>query len=223
MSLLPFMFANPMMLAALVALPAIWWLLRMTPPKPVTEIFPPLRILAGVLKREETPSKSPWWLTLLRMLMAAAIIFAIADPVFNPRSNTLSADGPLALVIDNSWATAADWERRVETAEALIGDAEDRDLPVSIVFTADSEHNAVPGSAPAARNRLAAAAPQPLQPDRAAAVNALKTALNGTAPGTLAFLSDGIEAGDDKVMTELAALAPANFRLIEGSGDQAVA
>nr|WP_083925989.1 DUF4159 domain-containing protein [Rhizobium giardinii] len=217
------MFANPMMLAALVALPAIWWLLRMTPPKPVTEIFPPLRILAGVLKREETPSKSPWWLTLLRMLMAAAIIFAIADPVFNPRSNTLSADGPLALVIDNSWATAADWERRVETAEALIGDAEDRDLPVSIVFTADSEHNAVPGSAPAARNRLAAAAPQPLQPDRAAAVNALKTALNGTAPGTLAFLSDGIEAGDDKVMTELAALAPANFRLIEGSGDQAVA
>ena len=223
MSLLPFIFANPMMLAALVALPAIWWLLRMTPPKPVTEIFPPLRILAGVLKREETPSKSPWWLTLLRMLMAAAIIFAIADPVFNPRSNTLSADGPLALVIDNSWATAADWERRVETAEALIGDAEDRDLPVSIVFTADSEHNAVPGSAPAARNRLAAAAPQPLQPDRAAAVNALKTALNGTAPGTLAFLSDGIEAGDDKVMTELAALAPANFRLIEGSGDQAVA
>ncbi|MFT2212240.1 DUF4159 domain-containing protein [Rhizobium giardinii] len=223
MSLLPFIFANPMMLAALVALPAIWWLLRMTPPKPVTEIFPPLRILAGVLKREETPSKSPWWLTLLRMLMAAAIIFAIADPVFNPRSNTLSADGPLALVIDNSWATAADWERRVETAEALIGDAEDRNLPVAIVFTADSEHNAVPGSATAARNRLAAASPQPLRPERTAAVNALKTALDGTAPGTLAFLTDGIETGDGKVMAELAALAPANFRLIEGRGDQAVA
>lgn len=223
MSFLPFVFANPMMLAALVALPAIWWLLRMTPPRPVTEVFPPLRILAGVLKREETPSKSPWWLTLLRMLMAAAIIFAIADPVFNPRSNTLSTDGPLTLVIDNSWATATDWERRVETAEALIGDAEARDLPVSIVFTADSEHNAVPESATTARNRLAAAAPQPLQPDRAAAVNALKTALNGTPPGTLVFLSDGIEAGAGKVMTELAALAPANFRLVEGRGEQAVA
>ncbi len=223
MSFLPFVFANPMMLAALVALPAIWWLLRMTPPKPVTEVFPPLRILAGVLKREETPSKSPWWLTLLRMLMAAAIIFAIANPVFNPRSNTLSANGPLALVIDNSWATATDWERRVETAEALIGDAESRDLPVSIVFTADTEHNAVPGSAATARTRLAAAAPQPLRPDRLPAINALKTALDGTTPGTLAFLTDGLAAGDDKVMTGLAALAPANFRLIEGSGDQAVA
>ncbi len=223
MSFLPFIFANPLMLAALVALPAIWWLLRMTPPKPVTEVFPPLRILASVLKREETPSKSPWWLTLLRMLMAAAIILAIADPVFNPRSNTLSTEGPLALVIDNSWATATDWERRVETADALIGDAEAKDLPVSIVFTADSEHNAVPGSATTARNRMAAASPQPLRPNREAAVTALRTALNGTVPGTLAFLSDGIDAGDTKVMSELAALSPSNLRLIEGAKDRAIA
>ena len=223
MSFLPFVFANPLMLAALVALPAIWWLLRMTPPKPVVEVFPPLRILASVLKREETPSKSPWWLTLLRMLMAAAIILAIADPVFNPRTNTLSGNGPLALVIDNSWATSSDWQRRVETAEALIGDAEAKDLPVAVVFTADQDHNAVPGSALTARNRLAAAAPQPLRPDREAAIGALKTALNGTAPGTLAFLSDGIEAGDGEIMAALAALSPQNFRLIQGSNDHAVA
>ncbi|WP_434064158.1 DUF4159 domain-containing protein [Pararhizobium gei] len=223
MSFLPFIFANPLILAALVALPAIWWLLRMTPPKPVVEVFPPLRILAGVLKREETPSKSPWWLTLLRMLMAAAIILAIAEPVVNPRSNTLAGNGPLALVIDNSWATATDWERRVETAEAMITDAEAKDLPVAIVFTADTEHNAVPASAAAARNRLAAAAPQPLQPDRMAAVDALRAALDGTAPGTLAFLSDGMETGDREVMNALASLAPASFRLIEGDGEQAVA
>ena len=73
---LPFLFANPALLAALIALPVIWWLLRMTPPKPAAEVFPPLRILASVLKREETPSKSPWWLTLLRMLMAAAVILS---------------------------------------------------------------------------------------------------------------------------------------------------
>lgn len=223
MSFLPFIFSNPLMLAALVALPAIWWLLRMTPPKPVVEVFPPLRILAGVIKREETPSKSPWWLTLLRMLMAAAIILAIADPVFNPRANTLSGDGPLALVIDNSWASAADWERRVETADALISDADSRELPVSIVMTADREHNAVPTSATEARNRLAAATPQPLQADRAGAITAMRTALNGTSPGTLAFVSDGIETADQTVMRELASLSPANFRLIEGDGDETIA
>ncbi len=50
-------FASPFILIALVVLPAIWWLLRLTPPKPRSEIFPPLAILAKVLKREETPPR----------------------------------------------------------------------------------------------------------------------------------------------------------------------
>ncbi|TCL93672.1 putative membrane protein (TIGR02226 family) [Rhizobium sp. PP-WC-2G-219] len=223
MSFLPFVFSSPLMLAALVALPAIWWLLRLTPPKPVTEVFPPLRILVGVLKREETPSKSPWWLTALRMLMAALIIVAIADPVVNPRVGTLSSSGPLALVIDNGWATANDWERRVRTADALITEAESADVPVSIVFSAERENDGVPGTATAARTRLAAAAPRPLRPSRTEAVAALRTGLDGTPPGTLAFISDGIASGDDTVMRDLASLSPQNLRLIEGDGGDAIA
>src|SRR5262249_4958598 len=130
-------FANPAILFGLIALPIIWWLLRLTPPRPKAEVFPPLKILASVLKREETPSQSPWWLTLLRMLLAAAVILAIADPVMNPRANSLNASGPLVLVVDNGWATSADWERRVQTARLLIDDAESADVPVSISFTAD--------------------------------------------------------------------------------------
>ncbi len=90
---IPLAFGAPAILGALLALPLIWWLLKLTPPRPKAEVFPPLKILAGVLKREETPSKSPWWLTLLRMLMAAIVIFALADPVLNPRNATLSGDG----------------------------------------------------------------------------------------------------------------------------------
>ncbi len=212
--------SNPLVLAALVALPAIWWLLRLTPPKPVTEVFPPLAILAGVLKREETPSKSPWWLTLLRMLMAAAIILAIADPVFNPRTRTLSAEGPLALLVDNGWATAKDWERRRQTADALIDEAEARDLPVSLALTVARQQDATLSTAAAARARLAAARPQPLMPDRARAVDALRAGLDGTRPGTLAFVSDGIATQDDRVMRDLAALNPASLRLIEGDGSE---
>ena len=66
-----FAFAFPAVLTALVLLPAIWWLLRLTPPKPLTEAFPPFAILASIMKREETPAQSPWWLTLLRMLWVA--------------------------------------------------------------------------------------------------------------------------------------------------------
>ncbi|CDZ39292.1 DUF4159 domain-containing protein [Neorhizobium galegae] len=217
-------FANPAILFGLIALPVIWWLLRLTPPRPKAEVFPPLRILATVLKREETPSKSPWWLTLLRMALAAAVILAIADPVMNPRANSLNAGGPLVVVIDNGWATAADWERRVQTANLLIDDAESADVPVSITFTADASHEAVPGTAAAARDKLTAASPKPLVPDRARAAQAVSEAMNGARPGTLAILSDGMAAaGDNQAMSTLAALSPAEMRLIEGDGHSAVA
>ncbi len=222
MSFLPFIFANPLMLAALVALPAIWWLLRMTPPKPVIEVFPPLRILASVLKREETPSKSPWWLTLLRMLMAAAIILAIADPVFNPRTNTLAGNGPLALVIDNSWATSTDWEQRVDAVAALINDAEAKDLAVSLTFTTDSQHDPRPNSAAVARERLAASQPQPLMAERDRATAAMKIALVDTRPGTLVFVSDGIETTSDGTMQQIASIGATDVRRIEGNAESAI-
>ncbi len=219
MSALPFVFTSPYILFGLLALPAIWWLLRLTPPRPKAEVFPPLKILATVLKREETPSKSPWWLTLLRMALAAAVIFALADPVVNPRNSSIAGSGPLVLVVDNSWASAPDWERRVATAQALIGDAERAERPVSIVFTADAEHDAVPGTTAVALDKLAAAKPKPLVPDRIRTAEAITEALNGTPPGTLAYITDGVQsAQDESAMRTLASLSPAEFRIVKGDG-----
>ncbi|MBX4973452.1 DUF4159 domain-containing protein [Rhizobium lentis] len=224
MNALPFAFAYPAILGALIALPVIWWLLRLTPPRPKAEVFPPLKILASVLKREETPAQSPWWLTLLRMLLAAVIIFAIADPVFNPRTSSLASGGPLVLFVDNSWAAAPDWERRVQTADALIDDAESAGTPVAIAFTADPTNDAVPGTAASARDKLRAAEPRPLVPDRGRALQALRAALNGVKPGTLAFLTDGAAASAaDDTVRKLAELQPADLRLIEGDAGRTVA
>ncbi|NTG46474.1 DUF4159 domain-containing protein [Agrobacterium rhizogenes] len=221
---LSFAFASPAILGALILLPAIWWLLRLTPPHPRAEVFPPLRILAKILKREETPARSPWWLTLLRMALAALVILAIANPMFNPRTNTLSSSGPLVLLIDNSWATASDWERRVQTADALIDDADAKGIPVSIAFTAEQSNDSTPGAATTARDRLHAINPRPLVPDRQRAAQAIKSALNGTEPGTIAFLSDGVESRDkDDILTQLAALKPSELRLIQGDGGDVLA
>ena len=224
MSGLSFAFASPAILAALILLPAIWWLLRLTPPQPRTEVFPPLRILAAILKREETPARSPWWLTLLRMLLAALVILAIANPMFNPRTNTLSSGGPLVLMIDNSWASVSDWERRVRTADALIDDADAKSIPVSIAFTAEQSNDATPGAATSARDKLHAMNPRPLVPDRERAADAVKAALNGSKPGTIAFISDGVESRDkDDIVSRLAALQPGELRLIEGDGQNIIA
>src|SRR5271155_6229510 len=104
-------FASPWLLVALAALPIIWWLLRVTPPAPRRSAFPALRLLRGLVPREETPARTPLWLILLRMLLAALVIFAVAHPLLNPQAR-LAATGPIVLVVDDGWAAAHDWPAR---------------------------------------------------------------------------------------------------------------
>ena len=61
-------FGAPYLLYALIGLPVIYWLLRVTPPAPKRIVFPPLRLLFGLKSSEETPARTPWWLLLLRLI-----------------------------------------------------------------------------------------------------------------------------------------------------------
>lgn len=161
MSLFSLTFAAPLILIGLLALPAIWWLNRLTPPRPQVEPFPPLAILLKILKTEDTPAKSPWWLTLLRMLMATFIILALAEPVLNQAQEKISNDGPLVIVLDNSWSTNMDWDRRVATARQLIDQAESANLPVVLTATTSLSNELNLGTSETARQALAALTPQP--------------------------------------------------------------
>ncbi|MGP2493460.1 DUF4159 domain-containing protein [Mesorhizobium sp. PUT5] len=199
MSWLPLSFGAPMVLWGLIALPVIWWLLRLTPPRPQTEVFPPLAVLARVLRREETPQQSPWWLTLLRLLMAALVIAALAEPVWNPREQLPTKGAALALVIDNGWAAAPDWDKRVATAERLIADAGGRGEPVVIAFTAEKPNAEIgPFDAAAALDRLRAAKPRPIPTDRPAVYARVAEALASLPNASVAVLADGLAAQDDK-------------------------
>ena len=221
---IPVAFGAPAVLFGLVALPIIWWLLRMTPPRPRAEIFPPLKVLARILKHEETPSKSPWWLTVLRLALATLVILALAEPVLHPHRLAISKTGPLVVVVDNSWSTAPDWNLRTDAATRLIEQAEKADLPVSLTFTADRDNDPTPMTAAKALDRLRAAHPEPNVPDRTAATGTLVAALGTSHPGTLVYLSDGIEtpkSGD--ALNALLATKPANIRIIQDDGRNALA
>ena len=208
MNFLPFAFSAPMVLWGLVALPLIWWLLRLVPPGPQREPFPPLAILAGVLRREETPHKSPWWLTLLRLVLTALVILALAEPVFNPRERVAIAGNGLAIVLDNGWSSTPDWERRVATAARFIEDARSSGQPVVLAFTADPSSQEVgPFNGDTALQRLNAAETRPVPTQRPAIYARVATALEQMPGATLAILGDGLAAEDDDVaFAELSAL-----------------
>ena len=225
MSWLPLSFGAPMVLWGLLALPVIWWLLKLTPPKPQAEVFPPLKILARVLKREETPQNSPWWLTLLRLVMAALVITALAEPVFNPRETLPTHGATLALVIDNDWAAAPDWDKRVATAERLIGDAGTKGEPVIVAFTAEKPNAEIgPFDAHAALDRLRAAKPRPIPTDRPAVYARVAETLASLPGASVAILTDGLAAkGDEDAFRTLLSKNAANVVWVEPDRLDAIA
>ena len=114
-----FAFLNPWALAALLALPALYFLLRITPPAPKTIRFPAARFLADLQPKENTPSHTPLWILLLRLLMAALLLLALARPVLNPATDT-PQNGDLLLVVDTGWGAAQNWELITQTGEHVI-------------------------------------------------------------------------------------------------------
>ena len=120
----PLAFDFPLVLAALAGLPLLYLLLRMTPPRPALVPFPPLRLILGLRPRDETALRTPWWLLLLRLSIAACLIFAMAGPVLNPLPGTAGQKGPLLIVVDDGWPAAPSWDNRIAAAARRIAAAE---------------------------------------------------------------------------------------------------
>ncbi|MGC2778692.1 MAG: BatA domain-containing protein, partial [Bradyrhizobium sp.] len=134
---LPLSFAEPLLLTGLVSLPLLWWLLRVMPPRPRRIEFPPTRLLFDITPRQETPSRSPWWLTLLRLIAAALVIFAAAGPIWNPRTEAVGSKAPLVLLLDDSWSAAASWDQRIKAADEMIANADADRRGVALVPLSD--------------------------------------------------------------------------------------
>jgi hypothetical protein len=191
-------FASPWLLTALVALPVIWWLLRVTPPAPRRIAFPAIRLLLGLIPREETPARTPLWLIVLRTILVALVILGLSHPVLNPQAR-LAGSGPLILVIDDGWAAARDWQTRQAAAMDILAEAGREDRQIVLMTTAPlASDEPMPPLAPMrasdARAATQALPPKPWPVDRNAAIARLQSLPmeNGTAT---IWLGDGIEDG----------------------------
>ncbi len=198
MSIGPLLFEVPFALMALGLLPIIWWLLRFTPPKPDRVAFPPIRLLLGLMNAEETRHKSPWWLTLLRTLLAALVITALAEPVFNPDHDVSRNSGRLLIAIDDSWMAAPTWHLRTSALETIINSAEQTGRPVALAMTTPrSTVQTIAYKAPSdIRQLINSVEPSPFKPARLALIAEIKRQLGSTPPEEVIWLSDGMDYGD---------------------------
>ncbi len=215
-------FAAPWVLAALLVLPVLWWLLRATPPAPRAQNFPAIRLLAALRPREETPARTPWWLLALRLAAAALIVVGLAGPILGGGGSKLAGSGPVLLVIDNGWSAGPDWAARLQTADAVLDQADREARQVALLATAagtEPPHATAPMPVALLRPMLAALSPVPWGTDRGAAARAIAT----VPPGPTMYVADGVAGTDDAAfaaalrrrgaVTELRGALPA--RLLE--------
>jgi hypothetical protein len=201
-------FLSPLMLTALLALPALWWLMRLTPPQPQRLEFPPLRLLMRA-RTEETPAQLPWWLVLLRLGLAACIILALAGPVMQPAAG-VGDSGPVAIALDDGWAAAPDWAARVESANAAINSAEWTRQPVAIFALSTPAGEALSALPPAeARERLKQMSPVPVLRERTAHLKRLSAFAAQNGGASILWLADGLDSEDARAFAQGLAQLPA--------------
>ncbi|HXW39793.1 MAG TPA: DUF4159 domain-containing protein [Xanthobacteraceae bacterium] len=191
----PLGFAEPLVLIGLLTLPVLWWLLRLIPPRPRRLDFPPTRLLLEITPREQTPARTPWWLTLMRLALAALVIVAAAGPLWHPPVATTKTRAPIAILIDDGWAAAATWQARLRTADDIIARAEDDHRGVALVPLSEGARDISLATAGSARVRLHRMRPLPHTIDRAEALPALAQLLSTTPDVELVWLSDGTDLG----------------------------
>ena len=199
LSLGPIAFAAPWLLAGLAALPVLWWLLRVTPPAPKRIRFPALRLMLGLTPPEETPAKTPLWLILLRMVLAASVILALAQPLLNPRT-PVAAAGPAVFVVDDGWGAARHWDEMRAALDRLIDQAGREGREIVLFGTADPPGGRAASDLSLLRPADARAAAANLQPrpwsDNRARAFAHFERLGLSQAAEIVGLSDGLDGGD---------------------------
>lgn len=192
---LPLSFAEPMLLLGLLSLPVLWWLLRVMPPRPKRIEFPPTRLLFDIAPKEETPSRTPWWLTALRLAAAALVILAAAGPIWNPQTGLASSKAPLLILLDDGWSAASSWDARIKAADELIATADNDRRGVAIVPLSEPARDVTLMPAGTARVALRQFVPKPYSVDRVETLGSIGRFLKATGDCEIAFLSDGVDTG----------------------------
>lgn len=214
---LPLAFTYPAVLAALAGLPLLYILLRITPPRPALVPFPPLRLLLGLRPKDDTASRTPWWLLLLRLTAAAFLIVAMSGPVWNPLQEAKGPAGPLIAVLDDGWAAAPNWDEHVAAAARWLAAAGRGSQPAAAVPVSGGGREITFLDPDKALNRLHALQPQPVLCNRLAVSEAIESAAARYPSPAILWITDGLDHGDAQEFAKRIAAVSGSVTLITSS------
>lgn len=191
----PVGFAAPWVLLGLGTLPALWWLMKSVPPKPVMHDFPAMSILFNMNSEDQSPARMPLWQRLLRLSAAGLVITGLAQPHFQ-NDVDLAGQGPVMLVVDNGWSSARNWTARTGEMKKILVQVERENRQIVLLQTAaPANGGAMTPSAPmtpeAARKILLEMQPQPWPVNRQGALDAVRSLALDQASSVI-WISNGL-------------------------------
>ena len=220
---IPLIFAAPAVLVTLVGLGALYLLLRVTPPAPQRTVFPPLRLLIGLASNETEPARTPWPILALRMAVAALIILAMAQPLWNSLAG-LAGSGPLLVLIDDGWAAAPSFDKRIAFARQRLDAAARSGRIVAVKPLSEGARDIAPLDAAGIEGRLRSLAPVPFEPSRADSMPAIEQFLARERKTDVLWIADAVELGGaSSFAATLAALSRSIEVVTDGTGVRAIA
>lgn len=135
----PIDFDNPWILGVLPPTLLLFMLImRSVPPRPKEEDFPFIRLLFDLDSDEQEADKMPWWQRAVNYGAVSAIAIAAAGPHLN-QAPSFEGEGPVLIAVDNGFASAPDWQMRVEEMTNIIRHAHNQDREIIILPTARPE------------------------------------------------------------------------------------
>lgn len=206
-------FASPAILFALIALPAIWFLLRATPPSPQQVRFPAFDLLRRLAKTPETPHRTPWWILLLRLAVAGLAIVGLAGPILNAPPPPTSP-GPLVIIVDNSWAAAPAWRLRRDAMKSAGEQAARSGRHVYLIATVSEETEPPdPMTGEGLIETAGELQPEPLTPDYRNAADRAAALSGRVHSADVIWLSDGADHPGAREL--ISALRPLGALVVE--------
>jgi hypothetical protein len=194
-------FAAPWLLWGLLSLPLVIVLTRLRPPPLQRVRFPAFDLLPPDQgSRMQTP---PLWLLILRLVMVATLVVGLAGPRWQTKGSAI-APNRIILVVDDSWAAAADWAAAMSALDSRLSTLPAA-TPITVVRTASAQKTEA--TAAAIRSDWKTWQPKPWR------VNAPKTQalLTSISPAEIWYITDGLAHPDvAPAMAKLGAVTTLN-------------
>ena len=131
-------FVNIYALFGLLALPAIFFIMKFYPPNPERMEFSSFFILNNIIKKNTAKTKFPLWLLIFRILLCFLIILFFSKPFLSINTEINKYEN-FVIIADNGWSISSNWQNYKNIIKEISLEAEKNKKEIHFYYSSSKE------------------------------------------------------------------------------------